>query len=101
MAAEQSDDWRTQMESDITGIAQALQLLVQRVDRRNDGVLPSLSNPSNPASERSNPSPIHEVRLEPRPTARLIKPASPNDFSGERRKGRAFSNCADSTPPPA
>src|SRR5277367_1686011 len=95
MAAEQSDDWRTQMESDMAGIAQALQLLVQRVDRRNDRVLPSVSNPSNPASEQSNPSPIHEVRLEPRPTARLIKPASPNDFSGEGTKGRAFLNSCE------
>src|SRR6202789_2020711 len=82
MAAEQSDDWRTQMESDMAGIAQALQLLVQCVDRRNDRILPSVSNPS----------PIHELRCETRPTARLIKPASPNDFSGERTKGGSFLN---------
>src|SRR6202789_1854787 len=92
MATEQPDEWRTQMELDIAAIAHAMQLLAQRVDPVPHS---SVSNPSNPASERSNPSPLHESHREPRPSARLIKPASPNDFSGERTKGRAFLNSCE------
>src|SRR5277367_354224 len=72
MAAEQSDDWRMQMEHDIEGIARSLQLLLQRVDQDNVNVLPSVSNPSNPASVRSAPSPSREMPHKPPSTARLI-----------------------------
>src|ERR1700679_2104451 len=92
MATEQPDEWRTQMELDIAAIAQAMQLLAQRVD---PGPHSSVSNPSNPASERSNPSPLHESHCEPCLSVRLIKRASPNDFSGERTKGRAFLNSCE------
>src|SRR5277367_5714412 len=95
MAAEQSDDWRMQMEHDIEGIARSLQLLLQRVDLDNVNVLPSVSNPSNPASVRSAPSPSREMPHKPPSTARLIKPASPNEFSGERTKGRSFLNSCE------
>ena len=91
MAAEQSDDWRRQMELEMTGIAQSLQLLLQRVDRRSDEVLPSVSNPSNPASERSPSFPPREAHR----GTRLIKPSSPNDFSGDRTKGRSFLNSCE------
>ena len=94
MAAEQSDDWRRQMEHDIEGIARSLQLLLRRVDD-NVNVLPSISNPSNPASVRSAPSPSREMPHKPPSTARLIKPASPNEFSDERTKGCSFLNSCE------
>jgi len=102
MATEESDEWRRQLERDIVGINKSLeQLFVMTANRDHAGVLPSVSNPasiSNPPSERSPLSPQSEIHQGQPPNAsrnRSIKPASPNDFSGDRTKGRAFLNSCE------
>ena len=99
MTSVDSDEWRSQMENDIAGINQILQTLsLQLAGLAPVNVLPSVSNPSNPASLRSPFSPPPETLCKEPSNGKgtcLIKPASPSDFLGDCTTGQAFLNSCE------
>jgi hypothetical protein len=89
------------------GMNQVMQQILLRLDEmqpgtpasRNAEVLPSVSNPASeaprlPQDERNLP-PVPSSRPTSHPVSGRVKPATPNDFTGERMKGRAFLNSCD------
>lgn len=91
----------TRTEQSLASIAKTLEVILQnqRVEREllAEKPLPSISNPPSETSEnlRHYPEPRHEQAPVPHAGARHLKPASPNDFSGDRTKGRAFLNSCE------
>jgi hypothetical protein len=95
------------LENDLAALTAAMQRLTEAVTSQTRGRTPSEQrNPfpsmSNPASERER-SPHHLATLidertrglANRSEARHLKPATPNDFNGDRTKGRAFLNSCE------
>jgi hypothetical protein len=84
------------LESNFADLHVTLQLfLTQQANMQAPNVLPSISNP---ASEDSRTTPIPETpreRVSSTTDTRHIKPSSPNEFGGDRTKGRAFLNSCE------
>jgi hypothetical protein len=95
------------LENEIAGIGASLRDLLQALGRRNESptpldrpdVGPSVSNPVSDGSHAPrdfvDPIPERSPRSERRSDTRHLKPATPNDFGGDRTKGRAFLNSCE------
>jgi hypothetical protein len=90
------DEWRRGLENDIAGINETLQLiLLQNVNRDHFNVLTSVSNPANSALPTSTSCETRREHSSDRSGAHSIKPASLNEFMGDRTKGHAFFNSCE------
>ena len=88
-------------ERDITLIMRSLKTFLHMQKAKHEPLvekpLPSISSPPSDSAEdiRHYPAHPHEASSRSNASARHLKPATLNEFSGDRTKGRAFLNLCE------